>query len=507
MECTKKPRILLINPPQTVYPASIGLFVGLPLGLMYIAAVLDKAGFETEILDTLVRKCERIKTGGAEHYGMSFENIGKEIAGRKPDIVGINGATMPHIENAIRTAELVKKINPKILTIIGGNDATVRAEALLRENPAIDVVIRGEGEYTLLEIAEKWKGMPSSIKGIKGTAYMENKKVKINEPRPFIQNLDELPFPAYHLVNMEDYFDPEKKVELWGGGAHLRDIPFITSRGCPMRCCFCSIHLHMGRQWRAHSAEYVIRHLKHVIENYRVEHIHFDDDNIAIDKQRLHKILDGIAAEKLKFTWDTPNGIRADRLDMDLLVKMKKTGCELLIISPESGDQWVLDNIVHKALKLTDVENVAAMCQKLKIPLGALFIIGFPDETKEQIQHTIDFSLMLTRKYDVQWRGIIIAVPMFGTEMHEICRERNYIASKLTPQSLSEAMYAGGRPLITTPEFTPEEITSIALAANKAGNMLHLRKYIRHPAQALVLIAKQPKRPVWFIRKLLRGRK
>lgn len=500
-----KPKVLLINPPETAYPASIGLFVGLPLGLMYIAAVLDKKGIPVEILDTLVTGVEKVKEGDATYCGMRPEKIKEEINLRKPGILGINAATTPHIDNAIMVAKLAKGVDPKILTVAGGNHSTVLYRELLGGNPEIDVVVRGEGEYAMLEIAEKWDGTAKSLRGIKGIAYRENGKIVEAEPRPVIENLDELPFPAYHLVDMEAYFDPKKKAELWGGGEHLRDIPMITSRGCPYSCTFCSIHLHMTRKWRAHSAEYVLRHIQHVIGKYGVEHIHMDDDNLVLDTKRMHAILDGIMQRSLKFTWDTPNGVRADRLDRELLVKMKKTGCELLIISPESGDQWVLDNIVKKNLDLKKVEEAARLCKEVGIKVGALFIIGFPGETKENIKHTIDFALMLTRRYDVQWRGIIIATPMFGTEMYEICKQKGYLAGPVTPRTLSEAMYANGKPLIRTEHFTPEEITGIALDANRRGNRLHAQKYMRHPLLALSLLVKSPYKAKTFVMKTLRG--
>jgi len=156
------------------------------------------------------------------------------------------------------------------------------------------------------------------------------------------------------------------------------------------------------------------------IPNYGVEHIHFEDDNITLNARRFEAILDGMIKKGIKFIWDVPNGIRADRLSLDSLRKMKKAGCVQLIIGVESGDQFILDNIIDKHLCLEDVVQTARMCKQVKIPLGAFYVIGFPGEKKENIQRTLDFGLMLKKKYDVSM-VVMVATPLYGTRLYEIC--------------------------------------------------------------------------------------
>ncbi len=216
------------------------------------------------------------------------------------------------------------------------------------------------------------------------------------------------------------------------GTKNKRGISMITSRGCPYNCIFCSIHCHMGRKWRANSSEYVMKHIQHLVDKFRINHISFEDDNLVIDTERFEKILDGIKKNGRKITWDTPNGIRADRVDFDLLKKMKETGCSSIKIGIESGDQHVLDNIVGKNLKLEDVIEVADACKKLNIPLTGFFIIGYPGEKKADIKRTLDFAYMLKKEYYAD-SVITIAMPLAGTKMYEISKERNYLARGHNP--------------------------------------------------------------------------
>ena len=177
------------------------------------------------------------------------------------------------------------------------------------------------------------------IDDIQGIAHRIGDKVGLNSPRPFNQNLDELPYPAYHLVDMEKYLNP-KTIEY--RSFQKRALPMVTSRGCPFNCSFCSVHLHMGKKFRAHSVDYVVDHIDHLVKKYHVKTIYFEDDNLTFDIQRFEAICDKIIERDIKFQWETPNGVRADYLTLDLLKKMKNIGCQSVFVGVESGDQYVL---------------------------------------------------------------------------------------------------------------------------------------------------------------------
>ncbi len=246
-------KILLINPPQTFYPGSEPPAGNLPIGLMYVAAVLKKAGYQVEILDAFMAATFQ-KNGEIVTVGMPFEEIKKEIQSRKPQIVGIAGPFTCQIENSIKISNLTKEVDSKILTVIGGPHVTLVPKEFLEETKNVDIAVIGEGEYGMLEVVQAFEGK-KLLKEILGISYRQNGVVVVNRSRPFMKDLDELPYPAYDLVDMEKYLNPQIGYRSFQD----RAISMITSRGCPFNCCFCAVHLHMGQKFRAHSAEYVAR--------------------------------------------------------------------------------------------------------------------------------------------------------------------------------------------------------------------------------------------------------
>jgi len=494
-------KILLINPPERFFPGSGSMVAGLPLGIMYIAGVLEQNGYhDVEILDTLIADFKPQKKLDVIYYGMSWEKISEEIERRQPDIVGISSPFTAQIENAIQVSEMVKDVDNDILTIVGGPHVSVRPIEFLKDARHVDIAVIGEGEYTMLDILKYYEGK-KNISEIEGISYRKDNDIILNPPRTFIKNLDEIPFPAYHMVDMEKYLNPRKF--RYRATRYLREISMITSRGCPFNCVFCSIHLHMGKIWRAHSKEYIISHLEHVVNNYGVNHIHFEDDNLTLNISRFVDILDSIAAEGIKFTWDVPNGVRADRLTIDILKKMRDSGCTNINIGVESGSQYILDNIINKQLRLEDVIETAKMCRESNIEVNAFYVIGFPGEKKQDMEQTIQLSLMLKKKYGVNM-NLLVATPLYGTRLYDICRENGYLTQELTPRALSEGTQVYGRGLIKTPDFTPEEVKEIALKAVGVHSRLSLLSYFQKPRVALRMAVRNPREVLRFIRKTLR---
>ena len=480
-------KTLLTNPPQTFFPGSDIPAANLPLGLLYVAAVLDEAGCKTEILDAFMTDLPFRKIGDVTEVGMPYERIKEEIQRRKPDIVGIANPFTSQVEHAIKVADIVKEVDPSILTVVGGPHVTVVPAEFLEETRNVDIVVIGEGEYTMLDIVRFFEGT-KKIDDIQGIAHRRDNKVVLNSPRPFTKNLDELPYPAYHLVDMEQYLDP-KRIEY--RSFQNRAVSMVTSRGCPFNCSFCSVHLHMGKTFRAHSVDYVVDHIEYLVNKYRVKTIYFEDDNLTFNIQRFEAICDTIIERDIKFQWETPNGVRADYLTLDLLKKMKKTGCQSVFVGVESGDQHVLDNIIGKSLRLKNVIKFAEMCKKIGLRTGAFYIIGFPGETKETMMNTVDFALMLKRKYDVGMH-LLFATPSYGTRLYEECKQNGYIRGNLTPRAFAEVRQNWGLPLIETENFTATEVQEIASRAMKAYRKLSIINYIKNPKKTLKTALNQP---------------
>jgi anaerobic magnesium-protoporphyrin IX monomethyl ester cyclase len=493
----KMMKVLLINPPQLFYPGSDPPAGNLPLGLMYIAAVLDRAGYKAEILDAFMTDSSFLKVGDTLEVGMPYGKIREEIRRRKPDIVGIASPFTCQAENAIRVGNIVKEIDPSILTVVGGPHVTAVPVEFLEEAKNIDVAVIGEGEYTMLDIVKFFEGT-KKIGDVQGIAHREDGTIKQNSLRPFIKNLDELPYPAYHLVDMKQYLNP-KKIEY--RSFKDRAISMITSRGCPFNCNFCSVYLHMGKLFRAHSVNYVINHIEYVVNKFGVKTIFFEDDNLTFDLKRFEAICDRIIERGIRFNWETPNGIRADYLTLSLLKKMKKSGCQSVFFGIESGDQCVLDNIINKSLNLKKVVKVAKMCKDIGLSTAAFYIIGFPGEKKENMLKTVELALRLKRDFDV---GMLLhfATPSLGTRLYEECKEKGYIQGDLTSRAFAEVRQTWGMPLISTEDFAPIEVREIASMAVKRYKRLSLINYFKNPSKTLKTALNQPKIVLKFIQNL-----
>ena len=497
----KKMKVLLINPPQLFYPGSDPPAGNLPLGLMYIAAVLERAGYEAEILDAFMTDAAFLKVGDTLDVGMPYGKIKEEIRRRKPDIVGIAAPFTCQAENAIRVGHITKNVDPNILTVVGGPHVSAVPVEFLEEAKIIDIAVVGEGEYTMLDIVKYVEGT-MRLSDVQGIAYRrDNGAIKQNAMRPFIQDLDELPYPAYHLVNMEQYLNPEK-IEY--RSFKDRSVSMITSRGCPFNCNFCSVYLHMGKIFRAHSVNYVIKHLEYVINKFGVKTIFFEDDNLTFDMKRFEAICDKIIEKRLKFNWETPNGIRADYLTLNLLRKMKKSGCQSVFFGIESGNQCILDNVIGKSLDLKKVVNVAKMCKDIGLKTAAFYIIGFPGETKEDMLKTVDLALRLKRDFDV---GMLlhVATPSLGTRLYKECVEKGYIEKDLTSRAFAEVRQTRGMPLIRTADFTPSEVKEIAAMAVRRYKRLSLINFVKNPGLTLKTAVSQPKIIFKFIQNLTAG--
>jgi radical SAM superfamily enzyme YgiQ (UPF0313 family) len=390
--------------------------------------------------------------------GLSWEALAGKIAERTPDIVGITCPFTTQVGNAIKTAEIARQEAPEAVIVVGGNHPTVRPEDFFHKTAAVDLVCIGEGEHTMRDIAEAVLRSGRAT-GISGTAERDGDGVRWNPPRPLIDDLDELPLPAYHLVDLEVYFRLFKEGFSDRPVGHGRDsertVPVITSRGCPSNCVFCSIHLHMGRKWRAHSAEYVGRHIEHLISKYGIRHVHFEDDNISANVKRFKELLEAFRNMGSTFSWDTPNGVRVDTLSKEIVFDCKRSGCVYLVFGVESGNQAVLDRIVGKRLDLGTVTKAAAWCREISLDAMSFFVIGFPGETRRDMQDTVEFALRLQREYDVN-PGLFVATPLPGTRLEKICIEKGLLECEPSPDFL--AKITQGAAVLDGDTFSAEDV-------------------------------------------------
>lgn len=419
-----------------------------PLGLAYIGAVLEEAGHKVEILDTIALNWKTpIKIKGRIHLGQKWEDISDDIKRSKPDAVGISCPFSCQSRNAHKVAELVKAYDTDVPVIMGGAHPSTLPKSVLQDQN-VDYVVIGEGELTMLNLL-KTLSKGASFNEIDGFAYREKGKTVINPKKKFIEDIDSLPLPARHLLPMKEYFNAEAP-----HGPELMRKPFtsmITSRGCPFNCVFCSIHTIWGRRWRPRSPDNVLLEIEHLIDVYKIREIHFEDDNLTLDKRRMEKICDLILDRGLDIKWFTPNGVAIWTLDKNLLEKMKKSGCYKLCFGIESGCPQTLQ-FIKKPINLTHARQVIHWANDVGIWTHGFFVIGFPYETKEAIYETLRFAV----ESDLDFASFFIATPLPGTRLLEIVKKEGLIENALNWADLDVF-----NATLNTKFFTVEEINSL----------------------------------------------
>jgi len=453
-------KICLVNPPLVLSSLHINRPTPFyPMGLLHIASMLE-AKHQVSIIDALAegwKNVHKIEVNGEDRWygGLEFEEIAKRIQKNGIKVVGITVPFSISYWSGQKLAAAIKSVDKNIITVLGGHHVTVRPQEVLLNND-VDFIVIGEGEYTMLELVDALQiNNLSSLEKIQGIGFKVKGKPVINPGRTPILDLDALPFPARHLLNLENY---SSAVE--AGQSSRGDYLFpgkkwatvITSRGCPYECVFCAINLTMGRKWRKRSAQNVVKEIEELVNKYGIKHLTIEDDNMTLDIARAKEICDMVIKKNLGITWCMPNGVRADALDEELIEKMKASGCTEVFVAPESGDQEVVNNIIKKKMDLKKVEEAVRLFSKYRINVNAVFVIGCIGETKENIRQSMRFARRLIQ---LGAKGVCanIATPYYGTELYRQAKEKGFLLGILNDEHLSSA-----QPLISTPELNPKEL-------------------------------------------------
>ncbi len=389
--------IILINPSSRshVGTTSVALTVP-PLGLAYLAAVLRLKKHKVQIIDANVLNYT------------DEELINKFVF--SPDIIGMSVNILTY-KAALRSVKAVKLKYPEVLAVLGGPHASTLAEHILRENPFIDFVVKGEGEETFPALATVLDNQEALDK-VKGIVYRNNGSIRTNEERPLIQDLNCLPMPAYDLLPSLSFYKTRSRKSPVGY--------ILTSRGCPARCTYC--YRSFGDKWREFSPRKVVEEIVYLKETYDVKQIDIMDDNFTFNIDRASQILDMIIEKDLKIMFNLQIGIRVDRVNEELLAKMKKAGVFKMGFGVESGDEAILKKI-KKGIRLSKAEALVKTARKLGIITHGYFMIGFPFDTYESINRTIDFAVKLNPHY----ASFSLFTPLPGTELYDYLYERDQL--------------------------------------------------------------------------------
>lgn len=429
-------KILFINPAQSCDINTKFNNIKFPLGFLYMAGHLEKNGFKARILDCPVYyKKRRIINKKTVKIGLFPEEISEIIKEFDPVIIGVSCAYSAYESDSFEIIDLIRELekdmNKKFLIVVGGAHVSANPEYVLR-NKKIDIAVIGEGEETILEIAQKFsKGL--KFNNIQGTALLQRGKLVINKKREYIKNLDSLK-SAWHLIDLDLYFQHPDNSK-----ATLRkpSVDIISSRGCPGNCRFCSIHTVWGRKWRGRTAKNVVDEIEFLYKKYGVVQFRFQDDNLTLDKNRIIEICEEIIRRNLDIKWDTPNGIAIWTLDGEILRKMKKAGCYRITFGIESGCKKTQEYI-RKIIDIEKINHLIDVCHEMGMWVCSTFIIGFPYETKKDIEKTKRFIL----NSKINFPFVYIAQPYLGTDMYEDFRKENLLSDIKETSNIQKTKYS-----------------------------------------------------------------
>lgn len=388
--------VVLINPPLTLeerYGKDMKRFgaVSEPLGLAYIAGYLESLDIPVRIIDS-------------QAEGMSMANVVASILSGIERIIGITMLTPAF--GAVKALCRQIKINcPDRVIVLGGPHCTVLPERTLEEIPDADIVCIGEGEITLSEIAQL--DDDSFLSSIKGICFRSGDTFFKTDSRPPVQDLDQLPPPARHLLPMEKYHLTASRVS---GGGYCPTI--LVARGCPFSCTFCSRTF--GRTFRAHSINRILSEIQVLKDIYQISQLNIEADTLTVNKKFIKALCNGLIqsgiSRQIRWTCES----RVDTVDKELLNLMHEAGCWQISYGVETGSQRLLDSI-NKSISLEQIEQIFLMTKNVQISIRGFFMLGLPSESPEESQATIDFA----KKLNPLWAQFTITIPYPGTEMYE----------------------------------------------------------------------------------------
>lgn len=391
-------RVLLINPSLRL--ADVGHYSKVvekqrgiypPLGLAYVASALEKNNHAVKVID-------------CDADILAIKNISEIAEDFRPEIVGMYVMTW-----TFRQANyLLKKIKNKLKNvkfIIGGPNVTSFPAPSLKHSE-FDYAVIGEGEITtpeLIDAIEKKKKV-NEFRKIKGIVFRDKNKIIVNPSRNLIEKLDDIPFPAWHLLPIDNYFDIFTRKR--------RFVTIISSRGCPFNCTYCDRLNRMGKRWRSRSPKNIVDEIEFLYNKYKIREFMFFDDNFIVNKNRVYELCNEILRRKLKILWECR--ARVDMVDFELLKRMKKAGCYRIRYGMEAGDNKIL-KIMKKGITVEQVRKAAIMTKKAGIEVFAYFMMGSPGEDHATLKKTLRLAIEIKPDFVAFSKTIII----MGSELFD----------------------------------------------------------------------------------------
>ena len=413
-------KICLISPP---YNSDVKSVVGVsspPLGLAYLASVL-RGKHEVKIIDSNIL-----------NYNM--EDVRRKLTDFYPEIVGITSVT-PSIPQAYRVAKIAKEVRDDCTVLIGGPHATFLPHQTLKECEFIDIVVKGEGEETVQELTKAIEN--EELEKVKGITFRKGSQIISNEPRPFIKDIDKIPFPSRDLL-------PTDKYQFYGE----KYTAMLTSRGCPFGCSFCASSRLFGGYWRGRSPENVLEEIETVYEDYKLRNIEFVDDTFTLDMNRAEKICNGIMEHGWDISWGASS--RVDTITKSLIEKMRRAGCWILFLGIESGCQRIL-NAIGKKIAIEQVKKTVKAVKQAGIKVLGSFILGFPEDNAESVEQTINFA----KNLDLDYAEFSMLTPYPGTPIFDYATQNNLLLTR------DWSKYTAVEPVMQVKDMNEKQLKSL----------------------------------------------
>ena len=406
-------KCVLIDPPdefpnifqkQETFKATEMHEVYPPLGLLYIAAVLKQNNIDVCLIE-------------ARTENLSYDKVIEEVKKEDPDFVGITVITS-RISSALFLSAKVKEINPDIKVILGGPHINFEHKTVIT-NTSVDFCVRGEGEITVLHLITCVSN-GGNLRDIRGITFKaKNNEVTVNPDRPFIHDLDILPFPERGLLHSPAYKGS------WTEGEAFS--PMLATRGCPFLCQFCAAPTIWGRLQRRRFVVNVLDELEEIYNKFGVRYIRFLDDLLVVNQKWAIELCRGMIKRGLNdLSWACDG--RVGVMSEELLEELKKANCKVIFYGVEFGNQRILD-LSKKGINVTQVKKTIEMTLKAEISSYGYFMMGYPTETVETVEDTINLATELGLEYGMDNAGFSIVTPFPGTELYKYCQRNNMLKS------------------------------------------------------------------------------
>ena len=419
------------------------------LGPLYLLGVLERQGIEGRLFDARIDRAAFLK-----------------LVEYEPDVLGVSAVTAGYL-GGLRAATRLKQMRPDARVVFGGPHPSSLPHEVVAQ-PAVDCVLVGECERSFLDLCQRLRegdASPAALREVKGIAFRDGSQAVATEPGDLLspQELDDLPFPAFHRMDLAAYFGGTQTHGLFRRGRRV--LPVMTTRGCPQSCTFCCRV--MGSRVRVRSVESVMAEVRLLVDTYGVDEVYFEDDNFTVRRERALEILDRMAAFRPPVHLKFANGVRADLVDRELLEAMRRARVYSLSFGIESGCKATLERM-KKHLDLDKARENVLLAKSLGFLVGANCIIGYPGDTLGDVEESLSFFLRLP----LDSMAIVNLVPFPGTEVRAECEREGWLTEQAKDWGNYYFAIGNPIPLIATPQLPAD---ALLRAVRRAYRRMYLR--------------------------------